>query len=160
MDAHQFLAVAEDFVASVRNDPTRPNARATCRTAIGRAYYALFLLAREYVSDLGIETRSVPSIHVLLEQALRNSGVRSLARIGNALGELRDLRTNADYEMRNESVETIETAEDVYNRARAAILQLDLIRAGRLSPPLDRDVVAGAILKWAGENSKPLWRKT
>jgi hypothetical protein len=43
--------------------------------------------------------------------------------------------------------------------AKTAILQLDLIRAGRLSPPLDRAAVADAILKWANDNSKPLWKK-
>ncbi len=159
MDAHQFLAVAGDLVESVRSDPAQPNAGAMCRTAVGRAYYALFLLAREFVSDLDIETRSVPSIHALLEQALRNSGVLSLARIGNALGELRDQRTDADYEMRDTTVETVENAGDVLDDAKAAILQLDLIRAGRLSPPLDRTTVVEAILKWASDNSKPLWRK-
>lgn len=160
MDAHQFLALAEDLVASVRSNPDQPNARALCRTAVGRAYYALFLLARELVSDVGIDMRSIPSVHVTLAEALQYSGVLSLTRISEALNVLRSQRTDADYEMRNGKVETLENAEDVYNRARLAVLQLDLIRAGRLSPPLDRGAVADAILKWAKENGKPLWKRT
>lgn len=160
MDAHQFLAVADELVASVRANPAQPNARAVCRTAVGRAYYALFLLARAFVDDLGFETRSVPSIHALLEQAQRNSGVFSLVRIANTLADLREQRTDAGYDMRNTTVETVGTATDVLDDARAAILQLDLIRAGRLSPPLDREAVADAILKWAAGAQKPLWKRT
>jgi uncharacterized protein (UPF0332 family) len=123
MDAHQFLAVAEELVASARNDPTQPNARAICRTAIGRAYYALFLLAREFVSGLGFETRSVPSIHVTLAESLQHSDVLSLKRIGETLDALRAQRTDADYEMRNTAVETVANAEGVVANLIVSSLQ-------------------------------------
>jgi len=89
MDAHQFLAVAEELVANARKDSTQVNVRAICRTAVGRAYYALFLLAREFVNGLGVETRSVPSIHVTLAESLQHIGVLSLMRIGETRDALR-----------------------------------------------------------------------
>lgn len=160
MDAHQYLTFAESLARSVKDDPAQPNAQATCRSAISRAYYALFLLTREFVESLGIEARRVPSSHVTLEQALQNSGVLTLERIGEAIGALRSARTDADYDMRKTEVETLARVEYVLDAAKAAILQLDLIRAGRFSPPLDRDAVAATILKWASDNGKPLWRKS
>ena len=159
MDAHQFLALAESLAASAKADPAPSNVLAMRRSAISRAYYALFLVAPEFVDGLGIETRLVPSLHVTLEHGLRNSGVFSRGQIANTIGFLRTERANADYEMRRTDVETPERVDSVVESARAAILQLDLIRAGRLSPPLDRAAVAAAILKWAGDNGKPLWRK-
>jgi uncharacterized protein (UPF0332 family) len=159
MDAHQFLTLAESLAARAEADPDQPDFEALCRTVIGRAYYGTFLLVRELLDSLGLETRRVPNPHATFEQALRNSGVFTLRLIATDLSELCSYRTKADYEPWNAEVETIEKVRDVLNRARTAILQLDIIRAGRLSPPLDRAAVADAILTWARESSKPLWRK-
>jgi hypothetical protein len=118
------------------------------------------LLVREFVDGLGIETRLVPNPHVTFEQALKNCKVLSLEKIAEAMSKLRDDRAAADYEMRNTEVETVTKVESVVEVAKATILQLDIIGAGRLTPPLDRNAVAEAILKWAKENEKPLWKKT
>jgi uncharacterized protein (UPF0332 family) len=159
MDAHGFLAVAESLAESARSDPSLPNRDAACRSAISRAYYALFLLAREFLDDLGIDARRIPNPHANLEHAFTNSGVLSLQRTANALRMLCSARTRADYDLRPGDIESITTVQDVLKDARSAILQLDIIRAGRLSPPLDRTAAAEAILKWARDNGKPLWRK-
>ena len=159
MDAHGFLAFAESLADSVKTDPSLPNRDAVCRSAISRAYYALFLLAREFLDELGLEVRHIPNPHANLEQALTNSGVLSLRRIANALRKLCSARTQADYDLRPGDVESFTRVQDVLNDARATILHLDIIRAGRLNPPLDKTVAAEAILKWARENGKPLWRK-
>lgn len=159
MDAHGFLAVAESLAESTRTDPSLPNRDAICRSAISRAYYALFLLAREFLGELGIGARHIPNPHANIEHAFANSGVLSLQRIANALRMLCSARTQADYDLRPGDIESITTAQDMLTDARTAILQLDIIRAGRLSPPLDRTATAEAILKWARENAKPLWKK-
>jgi hypothetical protein len=85
--------------------------------------------------------------------------VLSLQRLANSLRELAAARTEADYDLRSTDVESIRRVQDVIGSAKAAILQLDIIRAGRLSPPLDREATVAAILKWARENAKPLWKK-
>jgi hypothetical protein len=159
MDAHSYLAFAESMASSARDNPSLPHFDAVCRSAISRAYYSLFLLARQFVEDLGIETRRIPNPHATLQQALRNSGVLSLDRLADSLRSLSAERAEADYDLGSKSVESIARVQDVVNSARLAILQLDIIRAGRLNPPLDRTATAEAILKWARENSKPLWRK-
>jgi uncharacterized protein (UPF0332 family) len=159
MDAHSYLAFAESLANSARDNRTLPNLDAVCRSAISRAYYAVFLLAREFVEELGIETRRIPNPHATLQQALRNSGVLSLERLANSLRNLAADRAEADYDLRSTDVESLARVQDVIGSAQAAILQLDIIRAGRLSPPLDRGATADAILKWARENGKPLWRK-
>lgn len=159
MDAHQFLSLAEALAARAEADPDQPDFEALCRTIIGRAYYGVFLLTREFLDSLGIETRRVPNPHATFENALRNSGVLTLQRIAMELIELCSYRTKADYEPWNAEVETIEKVRAVLDSARKARTMLDIIRAGKLSPPLDRAAVADAILAWARENSKPLWRK-
>jgi uncharacterized protein (UPF0332 family) len=159
MVAHQFLAFAESLADSVKANPSLPNRDAICRSAISRAYYALFLLAREFLDELGVDARRIPNPHANLEQALRNSNVLSLQRLANTLGTLSRIRTEADYDLRSEEVESLARVEVVITDARTAILQLDIIRAGRLSPPLDRAATVEAILKWARENGKPLWKK-
>jgi uncharacterized protein (UPF0332 family) len=159
MDAHTYLAVAESLASNAQNDPTLPHFDGVCRSAISRAYYAVFLLARELIEELGIDARRIPNPHATLEQAFRNSGVLSLVRLANTLDSLASLRATADYDLRNTDVESLGRVQDVIGSAQAAILQLDIIRAGRLSPPLDRSATADAILKWARDNGKPLWKK-
>jgi uncharacterized protein (UPF0332 family) len=158
MDAHGFLALAESLADGVKADPALPNRDAACRSAISRAYYALFLLAREFLGELGFDARHIPNPHANLEQALGSSGVLSLQRLANILRKLCSARTQADYDLRAQDSESITRVVDVINDARTAILQLDIIRAGRLIPTLDRAATADAILKWARENGKPLWK--
>jgi hypothetical protein len=159
MDAHGFLAFAESLANDVKSEPALPNRDAVCRSAISRAYYSLFLLAKGFLGELGIDVRHIPNPHANVEQALRNSGVLSLQRIARVLGTLAPIRAEADYDLRSGDVESLARTEVVIIDARTAILQRDIIRAGRLSPPLDRAATAEAMLKWARENSKPLWKK-
>lgn len=160
MDAHHFFALAESLAKDAAADPAHPNRDAICRSAISRAYYSVFLLAREFVDGLGIETRRVPNPHANIEQALRNSGNLSLHRLASNIRSLAIDRTDADYDLRPGIIEDPSKALTVIESARTAILQLDIIRSGRLTPPLDRTATAEAILKWAKENGKPLWKKS
>jgi uncharacterized protein (UPF0332 family) len=159
MDAHRYLAFAESLANGVKADPALPNRDAICRSAISRAYYALFLLAREFLGELGLDVRHIPNPHANVEQAFRNSGVLSLQRLASVLGTLAPIRAEADYDLRSGEVESIAKVQVVLTDAKTAILQLDIIRAGRLSPPLDPSAIADAILKWAREHGKPLWKK-
>jgi uncharacterized protein (UPF0332 family) len=66
------------------------------RTAIGRAYYAVFLVARE---KLGVVTRR--RVHqTVIEELKKTPGMRA---IGDQLDRLRQLRTEADYDLRSTS---------------------------------------------------------
>jgi hypothetical protein len=83
-DPREFGALAERLAAS-------PDAgEAELRTAVGRAYYAVFLQARD---RLGI--RGARNIHHRVIAALKHRDPAA----GNQLARLEDLRGVADYEM-------------------------------------------------------------
>ena len=64
------------------------------RTAVGRAYYAIFLIARQAT---GVVDR-----HDAHTKVLRELNQRSLGAAGSELDQLRKLREVADYELRPE----------------------------------------------------------
>lgn len=83
-DPTGFLDIAKDL--------SKKDEEALLRTAIGRAYYATFLVARD---KTGIKERD--RVHSKVITALiRNRSHRAL---GNQLEKLRRLRVVADYEM-------------------------------------------------------------
>lgn len=62
------------------------------RTAVGRAYYALFLIARTKTG-----TRGTNKVHTRVIEAVRKR--KEYKSIGSYLDSLRRLRTVADYEL-------------------------------------------------------------
>jgi uncharacterized protein (UPF0332 family) len=90
-NAQDFLALAEQLA----NDPVGDEAK--YRSALSRAYYALFLHARESLIARGVMAASFSGTdHGLVIQTLR-----ALSQ-GNAdqLGKLRNKRNRADYDLR------------------------------------------------------------
>ena len=81
-----------DFLTLARELGCRPD-EAALRTAVGRAYYALFLLARE---RLGIPL-TTPDVHSQLARVLR--GQPGYWKTAGDLRVLRALRNVADYQL-------------------------------------------------------------
>ncbi len=90
MNAQEFLSLAGRLVA------TSPATEAACRTAISRAYYASFHLARENLIDLGFR---VNWDHAVPQRLLMSAGVSLALRAGQNLGYLQSERVRADYEL-------------------------------------------------------------
>jgi len=67
------------------------------RTAIGRLYYAAFLLGWQKLSEKGISIPESSEIHKLVITMYNDKGLSS---IGNRLDQLRESRVDADYHMR------------------------------------------------------------
>jgi uncharacterized protein (UPF0332 family) len=155
MDAHLFLDYAEAVLATVEADPGHPHAPAMCRSAISRAYYARYLLARELLGSLGIDVRNRAVTHTNLPFALQNSGVLTLERLGNQLSALRGHRTRADYDLLARDPETVSHARVCVTLARSTVQVLGIILAGKLAPPLDAELVRDTILDWARANGQP-----
>ena len=151
MDASHFLTLARHLVAGAEQAQplTGGTGAAECRCAIGRAYYATFLNARAFLAELGIGVPPDGSAHTAVYFALNNSGVNVLAKIAVQLRGLYDSRTTADYDLVNTDVDRVSEAEIAIGRADLALTVLDLIRRGRVNPPLDRPAVVNAILAWA-----------
>jgi uncharacterized protein (UPF0332 family) len=70
-----------------------------CRTAIGRFYYAAFLVALEKLQDEGISIQDTSTIH---QEVIGNYMDRGLSHIGDLLDQLREKRVDADYHMNSE----------------------------------------------------------
>jgi hypothetical protein len=71
---------------------------AEIRTVAGRAYYAVFNLIKLYLAAHQIKLRRREE-HRLLPLCIKNSGVEEAKEVGAKVGELRDDRYEADYEM-------------------------------------------------------------
>lgn len=66
------------------------------RTAMGRIYYAAFLVAQRRLVREGIKIQEPSKIHQEVISAYMQNG---FTEIGNNLDELRDVRVDADYIM-------------------------------------------------------------
>lgn len=71
------------------------------RTAIGRLYYAAFLVALQKLQQLGIAIQDNNKIH---QEVIDTYMERGLSSIGNILDQLREKRVDADYHMMSEEV--------------------------------------------------------
>ncbi len=91
MKGEEFLAVAKAML------PLRTEA--AFRSAISRAYYALFNSAALLLRELGIAIVQSPSGHGDLKHFLFNCGVAQAMDFARVLDELRTKRNLADYNM-------------------------------------------------------------
>jgi hypothetical protein len=87
LDPLDFWRLAQTLGGAEADDPQ-------LRTAVGRAYYAVFLIARQ--------TTGVVDRHDAHTKVLRRLNERSLGAAGSELDQLRKLREVADYELRPE----------------------------------------------------------
>ena len=99
MTGRDFLPVAFALAA----DP----AEAAWRSAISRAYYAAFHVARELLTDLGFTVAGGSGAHDYLWLRLQNSGDLQVKHAGSDLNALRGQRNKADYELRRALAQAI-----------------------------------------------------
>jgi uncharacterized protein (UPF0332 family) len=90
MNWRDFVAIAAQFAAG----PTE----AEWRSAVSRAYYAAFHVARSLLSDLRFVVPRADRAHQYLVFRLCNSGEASVEQAGRNLETLRRLRNRADYD--------------------------------------------------------------
>jgi hypothetical protein len=110
-DWAEFLAVAEHLHTVPAPGCTR---EALLRSVVGRAYYAAYGVAKQYVAQhLGFRVHGQPDDHARLPWRLISHG---LPRAGTRLHDLRDWRNECDY------------ADVVDNLARIALDALEKAR--------------------------------
>ncbi len=91
MDPRDFLNIATAFHSSPHEEYRR--------TAVSRAYYALYLTAHQILEAEGLSIpRSGPS-HIEVPRYLKDSGDRDAGSIADALMDLYNDRIQADYRM-------------------------------------------------------------
>jgi uncharacterized protein (UPF0332 family) len=115
-----FLALAE-ALADADADETK------LRTAINRAYYAVFLLARARTGATEVEEGTHSAVRRLLTQ-------RGYREVAQRLAKLYDYRVEADYDLSPATSEQnwTETWQEAHILARDPENRISGIRAGRL----------------------------
>lgn len=92
-------SVLEQSVAGGKATPPATPSEAALRTAVSRAYYSAYHLARTYV----VHNRLVVSVdqesHRKVWEALKALGTKQASDVGERGFNLRRLRTHADYEI-------------------------------------------------------------
>jgi uncharacterized protein (UPF0332 family) len=99
MTGRDFLSVALTLAAD--------SSEAAWRSAISRAYYAAFHVARELLINLGFKVAGGSGTHDFLWLRLQNSGDPLVKRAGSNLNVLRGLRNKADYDLRRRVAQAI-----------------------------------------------------
>lgn len=81
------------------------------RTAIGRAYYAAFHVARQVLEDLGFRVPQADRAPAYLSMRLNNCGNAPLQQAASDLHSLRSLRNQADYDLHRPIRQTVALAQ-------------------------------------------------
>jgi len=109
------------------------------RSAISRAYYAVYLVAVEILAGMGRRVSRGPAGHVDVQRYLANCGDQAVERVGSELADFRRTRNLADYEPDDKAVEVQAKALFYVDAAKAMILTLDACR----EEPRRSAVIAG-----------------
>ena len=91
MTGREFLTLAKRLAGA--------GTEADWRTAISRAYYAAFHVAREMLEDLRFTVPRAERAHIYLSRRLANSGHSQTQQAGTDLNALRGDRNHADYDL-------------------------------------------------------------
>jgi uncharacterized protein (UPF0332 family) len=135
MDPRDFQVLASELVFR--------NRASDIRTAISRAYYAVFNVGVEILTELGFKISEGPSGHGDVWKRLGNSGDIEAAKVGSQLNHLYTRRLHADYRLNMKDVENRKTAEALVQLAGKMIKSLDECR---FAPK--RHQITKAIQEW------------
>ena len=91
MTGREFLTIARQLASS--------STEAEWRTAVSRAYYAAFHVAREVMEDLRFAVPRADRAHAYLSRRLANCGHSRTQQAGTDLIVLRGDRNQADYDL-------------------------------------------------------------
>ena len=117
MDARDYLRLAERLVTG--------STEAEWRSAVSRAYYSSFHVARRLLLNCGFGVPHADRAHAYLWRRLANCGDTEVRDAGNVLNFLRGERNQADYDFDQPSGQR--DAATRVQRAREIILALEKV---------------------------------
>jgi uncharacterized protein (UPF0332 family) len=122
------------------------SAEAEWRTAVSRAYYAVFHAARAILILCGFDVPRSERAHGYLWLRLTNSGHPDVELAGERLNNLRGVRNQSDYELagelkRSKAVRQVQTAHDVMSALDAAALEPTRTQISAAMRVYERDVL-------------------
>ncbi len=121
MDGRAFLDVARELV--------RGSTAAHWRSAVGRAYYALFLEGGELLLRWGFAATSKDREHFFVRTRLLYSADPDLRQAGRDLDWLAPLRNKADYVLSAVEFRNATEAKRAVDKAADALTRLDTVAA-------------------------------
>ena len=149
MDPQTFLTLADEWVQG----PTE----AHWRSAVSRAYYAAFHVARLLLEELGFEVERGDRAHAYLTHRLCQCGHPEIGAAGTTLINLRRSRNEADYGLKapfshRRAIQDVETAHETI-----AVLLQGLVEPTRTSitetmRQCERDVLKS--VTWRGRTKR------
>ena len=104
---------------------------AELRTAISRAYYAVYLVAVEHLEGMNFRINKDPAGHGEVQHHINNSGNMDLQHVSSQPGELQGKRIRADYQLDRRDVENPKTALSLVIQATQMITTLDRCCTGQ-----------------------------
>lgn len=117
--------------------------KAGARSALSRAYYAVFHLAHDLLADVASAPPRNGKSHNLIPIYLKCSTHFDVVGAANLLSDLHSVRIKADYQLRDESVEGVQVARLAVERADRVRLLLDSFRAACAAEPVRQELVDG-----------------
>ena len=124
-DWSEYLNLAQELATT--NSDSSANREAKLRSAISRAYYSTFCLARNYLRDiekdprLSRKNRDINEHQYVAEEFIYHpTKMKNMVKIGENLSRLRELRNKADYE---------DTMFNLQNAVKNALMLAQNIRA-------------------------------
>lgn len=103
MTGSDFLPLAHQLAAA--------SSEPEWRTAISRAYYAAFHIARQLLEELGFRVPWADRAHAYLTMRLNNCGDAQVQRAASELHSLRSLRNQADYDLQRPIRQSVAVAQ-------------------------------------------------
>jgi uncharacterized protein (UPF0332 family) len=123
MDGNDFIALAGKLVAPHAAD------EAACRTAISRAYYGAFHIARSFLVEVGFAPVANANVHGFVQHFLHGSGHADARRAASLLSHLQAARNRADYRLDDSRFGSRDEAMLLVERAVLAVSAVDRCRA-------------------------------
>jgi uncharacterized protein (UPF0332 family) len=117
MNERDFLQVAVLLAAE--------KTEAAWRSAVSRAYYAVFHVGRQLLSELGFTVPRDEKAHEFMYRRLNNCGHPQIVAAARRLGTLRDERNRCDYDLylmipQTTALLRIQAAQDIIQELDAA----------------------------------------
>jgi len=95
------------------------------RTAISRAYYAVFHFGLNFLRGMGFSILQNADAHEEVYRHFNNSGDRELVKVATKFHDLRTKRNHADYDLKRPEVEAKENAKMWVQSAGRLIESMD-----------------------------------
>jgi uncharacterized protein (UPF0332 family) len=129
----------EDFLFPAEQLLKMPS-EAAYRTAVHRAYYAVYHSSTEFLSGLGLKTSSGPQTHGQLQARVNNCGVAEFQQLYRIIHKLYDIRLLADYDLKSNEFQSQATTALWLASAKQAIA---IITEGKKSKALCAQIRQG-----------------